>query len=434
MLLATGGQPRQVGFVGEDTFRGRGVAYCATCDGAFFTGREVFVIGGGYAAAEESVFLTRYARHVTILIRKGDFSCAAAVADQARKHERITILPHTEVEEVRGEHGLDYLRCRNNVTGQLTEYRAAPGDPFGLFVLAGYRPDTGLAQGLAALDDRGYLITDGSRRTDRPGLFGAGDVCVKPLRQVVTAVSDGALAAASMEAYAAAMRQETGLEPRPPEVRPLPPEAAAPETEAEDDLFSPEVLHTLDTVLDRLERPLRLRLLGDRGPVSARLEQYLEALARRTPRLTVERAEGAAEDEPPCVRLLREDGSDTGLAFHGVPGGHEFTSFVLGLYNAAGPGQPLEEALRRRIAAIRGPVSLRVLVTLSCTMCPELVTAAQRIAAEHPLVRAEVYDVQHFPALKERFQVMSVPCLVIDDRQVFFGKKSLPQLLELLGV
>lgn len=430
VILATGAQPRQVGFIGEESHRGRGVAYCATCDGAFFTGRQVFVIGGGYAAAEESVFLTRYARKVTILMRKGDFSCAAAVAEQARNHEKITILPHTEVEEVRGENGLDYLRYRNNVTGEVTEYRAAPGDPFGLFVLAGYVPDTGLVRGLAELDDRGCLITDDRQRASLPGLFGAGDVCAKPLRQVVTAVSDGALAAVALEAHAAAMRQRTGLRPRPVDTRQPAQEAPA----AADGPFSPNVLEALDQVLAKLERPLRLRLLTDQRPVSAQLEDYLEALAARSSRLTVERGDADPEEALPCVRIRREDGTDTGLAFHGVPGGHEFTSFVLALYNAAGPGQRLEEGLRRRIAALREPVSLQVLVTLSCTLCPELVTAAQRIAAENPLVRAEVYDVQHFPELKERYRVMSVPCLVVNGEGVFFGKKSLPQLLELLGV
>ena len=103
VLLATGAHPRMVGFRGEADFRGRGVAYCATCDGEFFTGKEVFVVGGGFAAAEEAVFLTKYAKHVTILIRKEDFSCAESVADAARNHPKITVLTNTEVEEVLGD-------------------------------------------------------------------------------------------------------------------------------------------------------------------------------------------------------------------------------------------------------------------------------------------------------------------------------------------
>ena len=116
-------------------------------------------------------------------------------------------------------------------------------------------------------------------------------------------------------------------------------------------------------------------------------------------------------------------------------GGHEFTSFVLGLYNAAGPGQALDEESRTAIQAIQKPVEFQVLVSLSCTMCPELVTAAQRMAAENPNITAQVYDLNHFPDLRERYQVMSVPCLVVNGgEQVSFGKKNVRQLLELLNL
>ena len=111
-----------------------------------------------------------------------------------------------------------------------------------------------------------------------------------------------------------------------------------------------------------------------------------------------------AEDLP-CVRVCRANGEWSGLAFHGVPGGHEFTSFVLGLYNTSGPGQPLDEKTLEDLGKISRTVNMKILVSLSCTMCPELVTAAQRIAAENPFVTAEVYDLNHFPALKDRYQV-----------------------------
>lgn len=158
----------------------------------------------------------------------------------------------------------------------------------------------------------------------------------------------------------------------------------------------------------------------------------MSGMADLTDKLTVRLVSGSAETERPCVRVLREDGTDTGLAFHGVPGGHEFTSFVMGLYNAAGPGQALEPELHRRVLAIDRDIRLQVLVSLSCTMCPDLVMAAQRIASLNPHVRAEVYDLNHFPALREAYQVMSVPFLVMDGSRVSFGKKTLPQLLDLL--
>ena len=429
VLLATGAHPRQVGFQGESEFRGRGVAYCATCDGEFFTGKDVFVVGGGFAAAEESVFLTKYARQVTILIRGDDFTCAEATADAARKHEKITILTNTVVEEVAGEDALRYLRYRNTQTGEVTEYR---GEGFGVFVFAGYQPATDLIRGLAERNDQGYVITDRTQQTTAPGLYAAGDVCVKPLRQVVTAVGDGALAATELERLAAAMQAKTGLHPVPPVSRAPASGQTAPAPSA-DSLFSADMLAQLQAVFDRMAAPLVLRLALDDTPLSAELQHYMEQLAAQTDKLSVETGAPEEADHLPCVRVCRTDGTWTGLAFHGVPGGHEFTSFVLGLYNAAGPGQPIDEESRAAAAAICQPVALQVLVSLSCTMCPELVTAAQRLAAENSQVTAQVYDLNHFPDLRDRYHVMSVPCLVINGETVSFGKKNIRQLLDLLG-
>jgi len=190
----------------------------------------------------------------------------------------------------------------------------------------------------------------------------------------------------------------------------------------------------LATVFSRMERPLLLTLSLDNRPVSMELEQYITELSGMTEKLTMQVTErNAAADAAPCVRICLADGTPTGLAFHGVPGGHEFTSFVLGLYNAAGPGQALDAETRQAISALNKPAHMKVLVSLSCTMCPDLVVAAQHIAARNPQVTAEVYDLAHFEQLKERYQVMSVPCLVINEDQVTFGKKNIQQLLLLLG-
>ena len=430
VLLATGAHPRMVGFQGEEQFRGRGVAYCATCDGEFFTDKDVFVVGGGFAAAEESVFLTKYARHVTILIRGDGFTCAQATADAARNHEKITVLTNTVVEEVSGDTALRFIRYRNTRTGQVTKHHAADGETFGVFVFAGYEPATELVQGLAELDEQGYILTDRSQKATADGLYAAGDVCVKPLRQVVTAVGDGALAATELERLCAAMQARTGLRPQQPVSRAE--EAAAP-AEAGSTLFNGDMLSQLHTVFARMASPLILRLFRDETPLSAELRQYMDELAAQSGKLSVEVGDPASADHLPCVRVCRADGDWTGLAFHGVPGGHEFTSFVLGLYNAAGPGQALDEESRNAIHAIQKTMDLQVLVSLSCTMCPELVTAAQRVAAENPNITAQVYDLNHFPDLREKYQVMSVPCLVVNSgEQVSFGKKSIRQLLELL--
>ena len=433
ILLATGAHPRTVGFKGEEEHKGRGVAYCATCDGEFFTGKEIFVVGGGYAAAEESVFLTKFARHVTILVRKDDFSCAASVADQAKNHEKITVLTNTVMEEVSGENGLTYARYKNTVTGEVTEVRRE--ESFGVFVFAGYAPATEAVKGILELNEQGYIVTDAAQKTSAEGVYAAGDVCIKPLRQVVTATSDGALAATELEKYVASVHRKTGLRAELPSPKISEKTVAADirEEVETDELFTAQMRQQLDTVFSRMEKQLLLKLYLDNRPVSAELESFVTTLAALADKLALEVCDRQADERfAPCVEVCLADGTTTGLAFHGVPSGHEFTSFVLGLYNAAGPGQPLEEATREQIASITNKTDLKILVALSCTMCPDLVVAAQRIAAENPNVTAHVYDIRYFEDLKARYKVMSVPCLIVNDEKVSFGKKNVEQVLRFI--
>lgn len=460
VLIATGAHPRMIGFPGEEAYRGHGVAYCATCDGEFFTGMEVFVVGGGFAAAEESVFLTKYASHVTVLVREDDFTCAKAVSEETKKHPKITVLYNTEVKEVSGDSVLRRLVYFNNKTGETVEYRAQEGKTFGVFVFAGYAPATELVKGLVRLNEQGYVITDISQKTSVDGVYAAGDVCVKNLRQVVTAVGDGAVAATELERYAGAMHKETGLVPQRA-VSKAPrgndshgalgggtgvsgtgagtqsgaeagsaPGAESGHAEAGNSLFTADMLSQLRTVFERMENPLTLELYLDERPVSRELRRYMDSLAELTDKLTVAEGGGNVEYGRPYVRVLRADGTPAGLGFHGVPGGHEFTSFVMGLYNAAGKGQPLDDAQLARISDIDDALDLKIMVSLSCTMCPELVTSAQKIASLNEHVNAEVYDINHFGELKDKYNVMSVPCMVLNDEKVSFGKKNIEQILD----
>ena len=445
ILIATGAHPRMIGFKGEEEFRGRGVAYCATCDGEFFTGKEVFVIGGGFAAAEEAVFLTKYAKHVNILFRKDDFSCAAATAEAAKNHEKITVIPNTVVEEVFGDSALRGIRYKNIKTEEIHEYKAADGDNIGVFVFAGYQPATSLVKDVVELDEAGYVVTDRVQKTNVDGIYAAGDVCIKPLRQVVTAVGDGALAATELEKYAAKMHKKTGIVPQQPKVEPAKEENpvnevktekskadANPQNASSSALFDEAMLAQLNAVFSRMENPLVLKLYLDSRPVSEELRGYMEELSKLTEKLSVDISKRSTEADP-CVEVYRQDGSYTGLAFHGVPGGHEFTSFILGLYNAAGAGQKIDEDVAEKISTIDHRVDLKVLVSLSCTMCPDLVIASQKLASLNENVTAEVYDLNHFPEIKDKYQVMSVPCLVINDgEKISIGKKNIRQLLEII--
>ncbi|MDY4711786.1 MAG: FAD-dependent oxidoreductase [Ruminococcus bromii] len=431
ILIATGAHPRMIGFPGESEFKGHGVAYCATCDGEFFTDKEVFVVGGGFAAAEESVFLTRYASHVTILVRGDDFTCAPTAAQAAKNHPKITVLTNTEVVEASGKDFLQKLVYKNNKTGEQTVFEPQ-NDTFGIFVFAGYEPETALVKDKVNIDESGYIITDRAQKTNLDGVYAAGDVCQKNLRQVVTAVGDGATAATELEKHAAAMQSKTNIRPEKPKAQ----NKKADESKninVQSNIFSPDMVAQLNAVFAKMENPITLELHLDNGTVSVELKKYMEELAGLTDRLTLNIIENSEKSDLPFVRVIRSDGSFSGLAFHGVPGGHEFTSFVLGLYNASGKGQPIDRGVEEKILSINKQTDMKIIVSLSCTMCPELVTAAQKAASINDKITAEVYDVSHFPKLKEKYNVMSVPCLVINNNKVSFGRKNISQLADILS-
>ncbi len=434
IIVATGAHPRQLGFTGESELRGRGVAYCATCDGEFFTGREVFVIGGGFAAAEESVFLTKYASKVTVIMITDDFTCAKATADATKKHPKIDIIYNTAVEEIRGENGVTYIRYKNLKNGEVTEYTAKEGESFGVFVFAGYIPATSLVKDLVELDEAGYIVTDKNQKTSCDGIYAAGDVCIKSLRQVVTATGDGALAATEMEKYVAQMHEKTGIKPEMKEV--IAPKAAGTDEESSvatsgGKIINDQMASQLEPIFSRMTDRLVLKLYLDDRSISSELKEYMDELAALTDKISVEVAENSEYKDLPMVEIVKEDGTATGLAFHGVPGGHEFTSFVLGLYNAASPGQAVDEDVKAKISKL-SKADIKIMVSLSCTMCPELVTAAQRIATLNENITAHVYDINHFGHMKEKYRVMSVPCCVINNEHISFGKKNVNQLVEIL--
>lgn len=437
VLLATGAYPRTVGFKGEKEFRGHGVAYCATCDGEFFTGKEVFVVGGGFAAAEESIFLTKYANHVTILVREDDFTCAKSLADNARNHNKITVLTNVEVLDVSGDSVLTELRYKNIKTGEVTEYKAPSGDTFGVFVFVGYQPETNLIKGLVKLDKQGYVITDRQQKTNLNGVYAAGDVCIKNLRQVVTAVSDGAVAASELERYASELQEKTGLKPETPNInsdksKNLNKAKNYQTKKNYSGIFSDEIIGQIQSVFEKMEKPLILRVFSDSGKLSNELIEYMNEISAFTDKLSVETISSSTEKDLPFVRVCYADGTNTGLAYHGVPGGHEFTSFILGLYNASGPGQAVDEDLIKRIKRIDQPLNIKIMVSLSCTMCPDTVIASQKIASINTNVCADVYDINHFPDMRDKYQVMSVPCFVINNGKPQFGKKNLNQMLDII--
>ncbi|MEL7657495.1 MAG: FAD-dependent oxidoreductase, partial [Bacillota bacterium] len=202
LIIAGGASIKSIGFKGEETFLGRGISHCGTCDGPFFRGLEVYVVGGGDTALEEAVFLTRFARKVTIVHRRDEFRAAKSIQDRALKNDKIQFIYNTVIKEVNGDGLIESMLLENVKDGTVTEIKADPNDgTFGIFLFIGYKPATEIYKGKLNMNDLGYIKTCENMKTNVDGVFAAGDIREKSLRQVVTAAADGAIAAVQAEKY-----------------------------------------------------------------------------------------------------------------------------------------------------------------------------------------------------------------------------------------
>lgn len=192
VILAPGGKPRPLNIPGEDDFRGKGVSYCATCDGEFFTGKELIVVGGGNSALEEAVTLTQYASKITIVHQFDHFQAFEHAVQDAKNNPKISFIMESEPREILGSIVVEKVRMENLATHQVTELNTD-----GVFIFIGYLPNTDSFKGIVTMNDRNEIITDSGMRTNIAGVFAAGDCIAKRYRQVTTAVADGTIAALS---------------------------------------------------------------------------------------------------------------------------------------------------------------------------------------------------------------------------------------------
>lgn len=437
IIISGGANPKKVGFPGEEEFRGRGVAYCSTCDGELFTGLQIFVVGGGYAAAEEADYLSRYGKHVTVLVRGDHFTCPPLIASRALDNPKVSVKYNTEIESVSGDDYLTEATLVNNRTGEKTVYHLDDGDQtFGVFIYIGTQPATKNLEGVVKLNQQGYIITDAQRQTNIPGVFAAGDIIEKSLRQIVTATADGAEAATAAEKYIADQKQRLGIPIHSTVKQPTKPVGKTSSLENEEQVtphtgqwLTADIDQQLKPIFDRLTKKVTLQVLTNETPLSEQLVGFVTEFTDLDKDHLIFEQQPAPQEVQylPQLRLL-VDGKDTGLHYAGIPTGHELNSLVLGIYNVSGPGQTIAPEIVERIKALP-KATIKIGVSLTCHFCPDVVAACQRMAALNPEITATMIDLQHFPELRKSHNIMSVPATMINDEPVIFGSQTMDQLV-----
>ncbi|MFI3202594.1 MAG: thioredoxin family protein, partial [Eubacteriales bacterium] len=284
--------------------------------------------------------------------------------------------------------------------------------------------------------DKGYLVTDVRQQTNIEGVYGAGDVCIKDLRQVVTAVSDGATAATSAEKHVANLHAKLNIPPFEVTGKPMKSNAKAnpnPSSNSNSEHFiDDDMREQLAPIFEKFSNPVIVNGVLDDSELGKEMANFLDELTTLTEKVICKTSSPTDSEHTPYLELLFHDESSSGIQYYAMPGGHEFNSFILALYNVAGPGKEIAPEEVTRIAQLKEKADIKVLISLSCTMCPEVVTSTQKIASLNPNITASAIDISHFPELKEKFNVMSVPCMVINEELVHFGKKNITQILEIL--
>lgn len=464
VILATGALPRHIGFPGEEKYTGHGVSYCSTCDGEFFSGLDIFVIGGGNAAADEALFLTRFGKSVTVIVRKKAFSGDKTTADKVRTHPRIKVHFNTEIIDVQGDELMKSITFRNNKTEKTFTYEASEEDrTFGVFVFAGYEPATALFAGQVRMDESGYILTDDQMRTSAAGVFAAGDLRPKSLRQLVTAVADGAIAATSADKYVTEEKDRIGIREnyskaavKAPPAKAVPQEPAlvtapanatadtvdAAPAEVKDaprEFFDRQTKEELLDMLEKLTKDMTIVTIVDPSiRKSLMLRDFIEAIAvlNRHIHIEIHMKDESPETEKkihadkfPVAAFLDAKGIYRGIKFHGVPADQEIRSFALAIFNLAGPGQPIDPETKAKVKAVKGPFNIKVCVSMDCHMCPDAVAASQRMALLNPGIEAEMIDAFSFPDIQKKYRIMSVPTLIINDEATHVGGRTIPEIL-----
>lgn len=452
VFIATGAHPRKLNFKGEKEYMGKGIAYCATCDGEFFTGKDIFVIGGGFAAAEEAMFLTRFSESVTMIVREEEMTCAETIIDKVKNHTpKIKIHYNTEIKEITGDNLPKRIEFVNNVTNETWEYKNDK-DIFGIFIFAGYIPNTELLKQSnvdITMNNQGYIIVDNNKRTNIPGVYAIGDICEKELRQVVTAVSDGATASTNVEQYINEIHKKHEIptlfkEKENDTKKEETPKQTNTNANANDGKYITEDMKgQLKNLFDSLTKKIVITGNIYDDNTSKELKTMLLEMDNisKNIEIIIEEKQKRENSNNTCYITLGErlqDGTikNVGYKFYGIPGGHEFTAFVVTMYKVFGEKVELNDELISRITNLKGKITADIVISLTCTKCPDLIMEFAKVLKEatnnNIEISLNIYDIAFAEEKREKYSILSVPCIIINDDIVDFGKKDASEIVTLL--
>ncbi|MGL5315139.1 MAG: thioredoxin family protein, partial [Peptostreptococcaceae bacterium] len=300
------------------------------------------------------------------------------------------------------------------------------------------------------LDKFGYVLTDDNMETNIAGVYAAGDLRPKSLRQVVTAVADGAIAATSAEKYIHDQKDRLGIVEEEEIIKNNEEkiEESSNNTSSiqgvskKSKLLNDDLRNQIKSILGMIQEEVTLvSIIDENNEKSIEFRDLIldmESLGdklkvelyRKSENIEIEKMINA--DKLPVVALLDKDKNYSGVKFHGVPGGHELNSFILAIYNLAGPGQQLDGEILNSIKSFDKQTNLKVVVSLSCTLCPDVVVASQRLAIENKNIETEMIDLSLFKEIKDKHKIMSVPAIIVNDEKVHFGSKKIDEILNLI--
>lgn len=436
IIISTGAPPARLGIPGEMEFLGKGISYSSICDGEFYTNLELFVVGSSPEAIQEALYLTRFGKSVTLIVKDSDFKKEKNIAESVLSHPKVEVRFDTELIEVRGDSVIKSAVFKNIKTGKTDEYKPADADgTFGIFILLGNKPASQVFAGKIDMDENGFIITDEALRTNKKGVYAAGDIRLKSLRQFVTAASDGAIAATAAEKYITEEKEKLGISDTS-EIE----EVSL--TEPAVNYLDESTKSQLSYMFQKLEKDMTFVVIKDPlDEKSSDLEAFLKEISRYSDHIRIVVKEKGSNlnlehqinaDKFPVVAFLDSNSNYVGVKFHGIPVGQELNSFMLSVYNLAGPGQAISDNLIKRAQNIYKDFNIKVCVSLNCHFCPEVVVASQHLAMLNEKIEAEMIDLALFPAVKNKYQITNVPAIIINDRIVHFGAKKIDEILEIL--